>query len=194
MPFVAEIVIIGLGPSNEAIVNTFHYATDTELNNDQADGVLTAFEALIETDFLACLSPDWKGYLTRIKNITGLTPTAVEHDISDWQGSRTGTSLPMQVCAVVQRHTGAGGRKSRGRVFLSPVIEGDFDVNGLFVGDNTAFNVFAEDMTSLIEGVESPTATPVLFHKADNTSDTVVGGKLSVIAGTRRSRRVRSPN
>lgn len=193
---VVEIVLIGLGPANEAIVNTFHYLSIPAQTSPLGVGeVLTAFESMFQGPFLNCVTSDWKGYISRAKVLDDPDGEfAVEHDISSWVGVASDDSLPLQVCAVVQRSTGSGTRTGRGRIFVSPVAVGTFDVNGIYVPGDTDFAPLATAMkTPLTSGVEGE-INPVLYNKTTHAAVDIISAKLSVLAGTRRSRRVRSPN
>lgn len=194
MPAIYEISITGFGPSNEAIVNTFHFQAAAELTIDDATGSLTAFCTAAKDPFQNTLTSDWTGYQAKITCVLPANTLSVVQDISDWVGGKTPPSLPLQVAAVIQRMANEGGRKGRGRLFMSPVQASDFDVNGKFVGTMSDYDDIVGLAQENLTPVESPALTAVLFNKAAGVGRPILASKLAVLAGSRRSRRLRSPN
>lgn len=105
-------------------------------------------------------------------------------------GSRGMDSMPPNVACVVDKLTGTGGRRGRGRMFVPWVLaDADVDERGVIgvptvTSLQTGFNAF-------LVGLNTQGATMVLFHGDDSAPTTVTSLKVQNRVGTmgRRMRR-----
>jgi hypothetical protein len=112
--------------------------------------------------------------LSRILLKYGPVSTGPAYELPGGELGTDGGSLPPPNCAVlVQKHTGQGGRKGRGRVYLPGIssISGGLDSAGNFT------QAKADDVTTAMEGWRTditagdtgPGGTPVLLHSDATT-------------------------
>jgi len=130
-PWVAggEARIIGEIHGQET-VNVFHFATNSQINDegDLDNLLLQLAEALLDcaiTTLLPAVTSDWRLVQCDAKRIYPATSDPIIATApSDSVGQRGPTSVSF-ACSLINKRTGNGGRTGRGRMFLPPAGEAD---------------------------------------------------------------------
>lgn len=96
--------------------------------------------------------------------------------------------LPPNCALLAQKRTGLGGRKNRGRMFVPPFMlnEADVDANGL-INPSTLATVQGW-FTSLFNGLDAVTQSPVLFHSDGSIPTQLTSFSLQNRIATQRER------
>lgn len=119
----------------------------------------------------------------------GLGPTFISP--INVAGTASTQRLPQNVAAIVQKNTGLGGRRNRGRFFWPSINEGNVDQVGLITGPQiTDLNTLATFVFDTIcEDVIHNTAGPVLLHSLPPSDPTpVTSWQTAPRVGTQRRR------
>ena len=143
------------------------------LNQTHARRVFEAFQG------------NFKGNIGPEVSFTGCTLYVRQDDGSDvvWEynaspaiaGTATGPALPNNAAWIVEKNTGRGGRRGRGRMFIPGPPEGQVDAAGVInttylAGAQTNINsVFAALPAPAVPDLTSP-VIPVLFHGPTTTT------------------------
>ena len=186
--------LVGVGPKGEAIVNTFHYGLDTLEGPVDPYVFATAFQTMVSMQFPPLVTSDWLDYSYSATSVKG-TNLGLSATLGSLitNGLLAPPSSAVVDCAIMRRQATYPGRKGRGRMFISPLPEASFDVDGKFtppIGWEAAAEALA--MAPLTVGVNTYVAC--LFNKTTVTAEQITHAQSSPLMGVMRRRRLRLPN
>lgn len=159
---------------SQTTMNVFHYRVSIDGDADDADGLVAAFAANCQTEWLACCSDEWEltGYICqKIHPLPVLS--AFTQEVAFSAGTVAGNSLPSSVAVVMTKRTNLGGRVGRGRTYM-PGVPSSFEDNSEITDAGYATylalaNRLDNSLTSQIGG----SYTPVIWHRTPRTSDSI---------------------
>lgn len=191
-----KVAALGVGPQGEAIVNTFHLATEgTEPITRSAVDIATGFQPIFETNFPFCVTADWAGLTISALAVKGpnLGKSGSIDMTAGLVGTLPGPSAPLTVAVIGIRRSGAVGRHSRGRSFLSPTTAGDVTVDGKYTDPGGVLAQWGAVGGSgpLVGGIQYDA---VLYNTVANDCSKVIVTALGRTIGVQRRRRLRLPN
>lgn len=189
-----QCALVGVGPKGEAIVNTFHYGAVVDtVTVDPAD-VVTEFGVVIPPLFVSLVTDDWTGFMIHALCVKGIDlGQSASAPCVVGVGTLGAGSGPLPVTIIGRRQSEFVGRKSRGRLFISPVLATMVDVDG-------GVTYPAGYTTTLHSVMLSPlalgpvTLDPVLWCHATHSGYKIVSASESAQCGQVRRRRLRLPN
>lgn len=189
------VAVIGLGPSGEAIINTFHYGPDGADVDVDPDLVASAFDGVLQADLRQLVTTDWHYLKTTVLCVHGVNvgKSGENADSAPNAGVLVGPSAPASVCAIGKRRCGVATRHNRGRSFFSPIPASTVNVDGKF----TPPAGWVAQWAGLATEVVTPAATPFIPCLWDNVHKQAIATVANSVApqiGLQRRRRLRQPN
>jgi hypothetical protein len=190
-----KVAAIGIGPKGEGIVNTFHYgcvaAPGAITGNTFAAAFLIAWEGVCPGFF----TTDYTAYGYDALCLAGpnVHKSAFLPASAGILGTLGGPSAPLDLCAIVRRSGLLGGKKSRGRMFMSPLPASWFNVDakvtpvGFWGANVEAFATASLTVAAIL-------FDPTLYKFGDVVSNQISVSSVAPQSGVQKSRRLRLPN
>lgn len=169
-----EVALVANAPEG-LVVNVLHYratiagtGTDMQILNDFANAVIanigTLWRNILPTSYTASAI-----------NVSKIRPLPRSLTVNNWTaaaGTRAVTPLPSEVAVTITKRTNFGGRKFRGRLFVSG-LEQAATANGVLLLTGpypSAVTAFANALNNQLTGpTTTVVANPVIFHRASGT-------------------------
>jgi hypothetical protein len=193
-----EVRIDAEGPQHESIVNTFHYEWDNAADlAASGQAVAEAWELVFSGDWFNMFTTSYKYVKTHAQCILGVN-VGVQGDSFAFAGNlgSNGANGELYTALIIKKLTAFAGRRFRGRLFISPVPDSLFDVNGALVGDTTLFDNVGVLLSSPISITSGPEVGSDMLPMCSGNA--VIPSKMTIInyaigntIAMRRSRRIR---
>lgn len=140
------------------------------------------------------LTAEWTYRKTTAHCITGTNAgkTAESNANAPLNGTLGGPPCPIDICAIAKKLTGGVGKKSRGRIFLSPISATMVDTDGRL----TIPGGYAANLTALMNTVSANghIFKLVVAGKTGLFPNLVTAVQAASISGIQKRRRLREPN
>lgn len=115
-------------------------------------------------------------------------PIRYEHPVVQ-AGSATLSPVPINSAILINKVTGAGGRRNRGRLFYPPVYPTEGDVSALGVIQSSDVTALQAKFDSWYTAAVADDMQPVLFHQTGAQLPTVITSfKVQNLLATQRRR------
>jgi hypothetical protein len=186
------------GSTHVAVV-TFGLGRDITMPTDQT--MIDAFQTAFNTEIMPNVDSDATAQPPVAKVGQGSTvPLVVTGSGGPQVGGNAITSLPPQVCALIKKTTGTGGKQGRGRMYLPYCLaQANVDQFGNITGGTTRADL-TESFDDFLADLVTAHAVPILIHRVKNGAGAVTainqGPQITKMAceltvGTQRRRLVR---
>jgi hypothetical protein len=158
---------------------------------------ISTIVAQFETRFFAAykgLMPtvaEWRG--CGLRKIRPAPPTPESFNVTHaGPGDLASAPLPTQTCGLITLLTAFSGRKFRGRKYIPFPTEEDNTADAApvatYVTRLNALKDFFTTTLSVAAGGGSIDLAPVIYHRATQTDDLVIGGRSATVWATQRRR------
>lgn len=166
VPNTVEVVIAGEHLGNQQ-ATVLHIHTLTPGDTSKIAQILNAVNTQILQKYLACLHTSYQAVELRGQDISvrgGVQVSVVM--TGNTHGTNPGASAPGNVAIAIGWRTAYGGRRFRGRTYLSPLSTSNFTNDTISVGLVAAMHVFGDAYIQLTTGVvsEGPVVASKTYH------------------------------
>lgn len=180
---------------SQAAINVVHYKVTSLLGAVTDNYMIDQFNTLVGPLYAAILSDDARYRGVSLQRAFPAPPTRAIADVDgDTAGVVAGEILPGQIAGIVSVGTAFAGKSQRGRIYLPFPSETDNELPGLptdtyvAAAQALANAIFVPISKAPTPGVNEITLTPVVFHRANSTSDAITTKLAKKLWATQRRR------
>ena len=189
-----KVAVLALGPSAQAVVNTFYYGS-TAAAGLLASDVATAADATLVTLIQPLVTTDWHYQKCQVICVLGspIGESGENNNAFPSPGLIPNPSAPIDVTGVGKGSGNTIGRSNRCRKFLSPIAVSDVDADGRYLsGGVHAGDIFALLTAPLPVGVVN--LDPLIYNHTSHLGVLIVRASMAAMTGVQKRRRLRLPN
>lgn len=156
------------------------------------DAVCQAVSDAWDAEVMPVIGAGYEHVLTEVRFGPG-PDYLVAQTVASTVGGSSGLTLPQNCAMLVQKRSGLGGRRNRGRMYWPPPAEAEVDVAGVVTPTaTTAYQTAADDyMAALVAAFGSDVGQMVILHDESlgiSTVTVVTDLVVSNIIATQRRR------
>jgi len=154
---------VKLASDPEPMAVTFGFGLNNTVDTPaEADAVCNACAVIFHDDVMPHMSTQYSLIQTEMQyryvGDTLATPIRVSVSALSGAGASTDAPAPQNCAILVQKRTGVGGRRGRGRLYLQSPLEASVDANGTLVSSyhsalQTMANTWLSDLAGIADGL-----------------------------------------
>lgn len=161
-------------PGYDSIIT---YGVENLTGNPAATLALNLWSAAVQTGSIgdaASMNSLWA--LTSSQVALKVSGAFISAQFDDVEAGSISNAVPsLQVAALMQKHTGLGGRKGKGRCYLPPALLDEGDINEIGTIDSTARAALQDKCEFWLDYIDNTlNLDMVLFHNDGVTAPTSV--------------------